>query len=255
MLPARARLESLLKDRQLDVTLTSASPLAPTSADALASADLAPTGDAAIDRALGGGLRRGHLSEIVGPRSTGRSAVACRALAEAAGRGELVALVDACDRFDPPSAAASGLDLSRLLWVRDTGNVARAIKAMNLVLQAGGFGLVVLDLADAPARLVRALPFTTWFRLARVIEGSPTVALLLAAEHLARSSGGATLDMLDRLDMLDMLDMDDRSEAPRPRPGDVPALAAARARWVGGSDRARLLHGLETHARVVGARR
>jgi hypothetical protein len=239
MLPARARLESLLKDRKLDVTLTTAAPLVHAEPDA----DLAATGVALVDRALGGGLRRGHLSEIVGQRSTGRSAVVCRALAAAAGRGELVALVDACDRFDPQSAAASGLDLSRLLWVRDTGEVARAIKAMNLVLQAGGFGLVVLDLADAPARMVRALPFTTWFRLARVIEGSQTVALLLAAEHLARSSGGATIDM------------DERPETLRPRMRDVPAPAAVRARWVGASDRARLLHGLDTHARVVGARR
>jgi hypothetical protein len=238
MLPARARLESLLKDHKLDVTLTTATPLV----QAWPDADLAATGVAAIDRALGGGLRRGHLSEIVGQRSTGRSAVVCRALAEAAGRGELVALVDACDRFDPQSAAASGLDLSRLLWVRDSGDVARAIKAMNLVLQAGGFGLVVLDLADAPARLVQALPFTTWFRLARVIEGSPTVALLLAAEHLARSSGGATIDM------------DDRSEAPRSRMRAVSAPGVARARWVGASNRARLLQGLDTHARVVGAR-
>ena len=54
---------------------------------------------------------------------------------------------------------------------------------MNLVLQAGGFGLVVLDLADVAPRTVRSLPFTTWFRLARVIEGSDTVALLVAGEH------------------------------------------------------------------------
>ncbi len=69
------------------------------------------------------------------------------------------------------------------------------MKALNLVLQAGGFGLVTLDLADAPPPAVRGLPFTTWFRLARVIEGSATVALLIAAEHVARSSGGATISM------------------------------------------------------------
>ena len=63
-----------------------------------------------------------------------------------------MALVDTCDRFDPESAAATGLDLSRLLWIRETGDATRALKAMNLVLQAGGFGLVVLDLADVRAR-------------------------------------------------------------------------------------------------------
>lgn len=241
MSSARAHLESLLKNRKLDVTLTTATPLAWVSG--AIDADLGAIGVPQIDQALGGGLRRGQLSEIVGGRSTGRTAIVCRALAEAVSRGELVALVDTCDRFDPQSAAAAGVDLSRLLWIRDTGDVPRAIKAMNLVLQAGGFGLVVLDLADAPPRVVRALPFTTWFRLARVIEGSQTVALLLAAEHLARSSGGATIDM------------DDAALGPRRMQVVAPASAPVRAQWAGSSDRSRLLHGLETRPRVIGVRR
>jgi hypothetical protein len=191
---ARARIESLLKDRKLDVTLTSLAPWAAPSRAGDAG-DRAALGVPAIDAALGGGLRRGHLSEVVGSRSSGRTTILCRALCAAVGRGELAALVDASDRFDPASAAAAGLDLSHLLWVRETGDGARAIKAAHLVLQAGGFGLVVLDLADLRAPAVRGLPFTTWFRLARVIEGSPTAALLVAAEHVARSAGGATILM------------------------------------------------------------
>jgi recombination protein RecA len=216
---ARSHLESLLRARKLDVTLTNAD------AAPAPDADLAPTGVPSIDAALGGGLRRGHLSEIVGGRSSGRTTAMCRALGEAGARGELVALIDACDRFDPTSAAAAGLDLSRLLWVRDTGDAARAIKAMNLVLQAGGFGLVVLDLADVPAVTVRMLPFTTWFRLARVIEGSQTVALLVASEHVGRSSGGATIVM----------------ESTK-QPGVWRDIQ---------SDRARLLTGLDMRPRVV----
>jgi hypothetical protein len=49
-----------------------------------------------------------------------------------------VALVDTCDRFDPESAASTALDLSQLLWIRETGDATRALKAMSLVLQAGG---------------------------------------------------------------------------------------------------------------------
>jgi hypothetical protein len=265
---ARAQLESLLKARKLDVTLTSAAPvsapsrpsvstpgaIAPHQPDGRAGADnLAVTGVPTIDAALGGGLRRGHLSEIVGGRSSGRTAAVCRALGAAVSRGELVALVDTCDRFDPESAAATGLDLSRLLWIRETGDATRALKAMNLVLQAGGFGLVVLDLADVPLLAVRALPFTTWFRLARVIEGSQTVAVLVAAEHLARSSGGATVAMQEAMQALEMMEtmqatrrMDTKASTA------VPGLT--RARWTGRSDRARLLRGLETRPRVVGAR-
>lgn len=190
VVPARARLESLLKERKLDVTLTH---VAAWQVVGPGREDLAATGVPAIDEALGGGLRRGQLSEIVGARSSGRTTVMCRALSAAASRGELVALVDTHDRFDPETAAAAGLDLSRLLWVRDSGEAGRALKAMNLVLQAGGFGLVVLDLADLSGPAVRSLPFTTWFRLARTIEGSQTVALLIASEHLGRSAGGATI--------------------------------------------------------------
>jgi hypothetical protein len=244
---ARAQIESLLKDRKLDVTLTSAMPagaVAPHDA-----ADLAASGVPAIDAALGGGLRRGHLSEIVGGRSSGRTAAVCCALAAAVDRGELVALVDTNDRFDPESAASTGLDLSRLLWIRETGDATRALKAMNLVLQAGGFGLVVLDLADVPLRAVRALPFTTWFRLARVIEGSQTVAVLVAAEHLARSSGGATVAM-DRRAIPDDLN----APAGLRERTDITAPGLSRARWLGRSDRARLLQGLDTAPRVVGAR-
>lgn len=221
---ARAHLESLLKARKLDVTLTSAAPWDPP-AHRIDPDDRAKTGGASIDAPLGGGLRRGHLSEIVGGRSSGRTSAMCRALGEAVARGELVALIDTCDRFDVSAAGSAGIDLSRLLWVRDTGDATRAIKAMNLVLQAGGFGLVVLDLADVPAATVRALPFTTWFRLARVIEGSQTVALVIASEHVARSAGGATIAM----------------EGTK-QPGI----------WGGvRSDRARLLTGLDVRPRVV----
>src|SRR5262245_33367769 len=194
---ARAHIESLLRAKKLDVTLTTEAPWEcdATGTPAAAEEFLAPLGVASIDAALGGGLRRGHLSEIVGGRSSGRTGVMCRALEAAVSRGELAALVDTHDRFDPASAAAAALDLSRRLWIRETGDTARALKAMNLVLQAGGFGLVVWDLADAPASATRSLPFTTWFRLARVIEGSRTAALVVAAAHLARSAGGATIAM------------------------------------------------------------
>ena len=218
---ARAELESLLRARKLDVTLTSAAPWD-------RSRDIAPTGMTVLDAALGGGLARGHLSEIVGPRSSGRTTVLCRMLAAAGNRGEAVALIDACDRFDPASAEAAG-DLSKLLWVRDTGDASRALKAMNLVLQAGGFGVVAFDVADVHAMALRQFPYTTWMRMARVIEGGQTAAVIVAAERLARSPGGVTI----------ALDFQP----------DVP-----RARWSGTSDRARFLRTIEVQTRVVGGR-
>ena len=220
---ARAELELLLRARKLDVTLTSAAPWA----DRVR--DVAPTGMAALDAALGGGLARGHLSEIVGPRSSGRTTVLCRMLAAAGKRGEAMALIDACDRFDPASAEAAGVDLSKLLWVRDTGDASRALKAMNLVLHAGGFGVVAFDVADVHAMALRQFPYTTWMRMARVIEGGQTAAVIVAAERLARSPGGVTI----------ALDV----------PPEVPC-----ARWSGTSDRARFLRTIDVRTRVVGGR-
>ena len=216
----RAALEALLRDRKLDVTLTSSAPWAVVPPDRLAA-----TGDADLDGALGGGLRRGHLSEVVGSASSGRTTIAVSALTAATARGEVVAIVDVGDTFDPVSAEARGLDLTRVLWVRDTGDPLRALKAFSLVLQAGNFGLVVFDLADVAPALVRRFPFTTWMRVARTIEGSDTVALLVAQERTARSPLGVTV-----------------------------ALEASPARWMGAAaSRARLFAGVAPRPRIVRA--
>ncbi len=199
---ARADLESLLRARRLDRTLTTALP----ALDPRDEAALAPSGIGSLDARLGGGFPRGQLSEIVGPRSSGRTSLLLQLVAEATARGELVAVIDALDTLDVESAAAAGVDLARVLWVR--GHVVcnpglcgdlnqraleQAIRAFTLVLQAGNFGLVALDVAEAPAQALRRLPFTTWMRLQRMVEGSQTACLLVGGEPMARSSAGLTL--------------------------------------------------------------
>jgi len=199
---ARADLESLLRARQLDRTLTTALP----SIDPGDEHALAPSGMSALDARLGGGFPRGQLSELVGPRSSGRASLLLRMIAAATARGECVALVDALDMFDVESAAAAGVDLDRLLWIRghivtsqglarelNQRAIEQAIRAFTLVLQAGNFGLVVFDIAEAPADAVRRLPFTTWLRLQRMVEGSQTACILVGGEAMARSSAGLTL--------------------------------------------------------------
>ncbi|MGD0506313.1 MAG: hypothetical protein ABSA27_00840 [Terriglobales bacterium] len=67
---------------------------------------------------LTGGLARGCLTEICGTASSGRTSLLLFALARATQRGEVCALVDSSDAFDPASAVAAGMVMSRLLWVR-----------------------------------------------------------------------------------------------------------------------------------------
>jgi hypothetical protein len=218
----RAALESLLRARKLDVTLAALGP----SGEPLTPDRAAPTGCAGLDTMLGGGLRRGHLSEITGAVSAGATGLAVGMLAAATGRGEAVALVDTSDTFDPASAATHGVALPQLLWVRPGGDAAKALRACSLILQAGGFGLVVFDLAEVAAAELRRFPATTWLRVARMIEGSDTAALLVGRTRLARSAGGVTI-----------------------------ALDSVSAAWRGSAPRARLFAGLEISPRVVGGRR
>jgi hypothetical protein len=246
---ARAAVEALLRERKLDRTLTSTLP------DRLCEDAVAALGTDALDRALSGGLPRGQVSEVVGPASSGRTSVAWAALAAATQRGESVALIDTFDRFDPPTAHACGLELSRLLWVRGqavsktTGAIDpawlpgvravngpgtflervidRAIKALNLVVQSGVCTMVVIDFIDVPATALRRLPASTWFRIERAIEGSDTAVLILSATPMARSAGGRSIHL----------------------GGDT-----TRVRWIGDHDRTRRVAGVRSRAAIAAAR-
>jgi recombination protein RecA len=80
--------------------------------------ELISTGSPEIDTLLQGGLPLGGLAEITGPASSGRTTLVCSILAGVTEQGASCAYVDAADAFDPLSAAAIGINLGRLLWVR-----------------------------------------------------------------------------------------------------------------------------------------
>jgi hypothetical protein len=146
-----------------------------------AASDRLATGWADLDSLLEGGLPRGQLTELVSigghkrdgrrphgpsgfhasspqrphtlpiaPASTGATTLAHRLAATVTSSGELVAWIDAADALDPASASETGIDLSRVLWVRPPDRGA-GLTAAELVLSAGGFPLVVLDLLSAAA--------------------------------------------------------------------------------------------------------
>ncbi len=165
-----------------------------------------PTGVAALDAALGGGLVRGHLHEIVAPPGAGGTALLRAALGAATRSGELCALIDPADAFDP---SHGGIELRRLLWVRPRDPL-QALRAAEIALEAR-FALVAVDLGEvaAPRKAqpgqVRVVRFETrkqaplggspWARLARRAEKHGGALLVLVREAQAGAFAMATVEL------------------------------------------------------------
>jgi hypothetical protein len=131
-----------------------------------------PSGVASLDEVLGGGWPRGALAELRGQRSSGRTAILYASLASSIGAGQTVALVDVGGALDPRAAEAAGIVLPRLLWIRSAPG--QVLKATDLVVSAGGFDLVALDLGDARPRA----PTAAWIRLKHGAERQGTTILV-----------------------------------------------------------------------------
>ena len=208
-----------------------------------------PTGLAVLDEVLGGGLPRGRITELAGARSTGRTGLACAIAAAATRAGETIAWVDPADALEPEAAAAAGIALARLLWVRPR-SVSDACRAAEILLGAGGFGLVVLDLGLSRARSCTARGSEVQGRTAEA-ERSPHSA---RAPHgppespswprLARAAERTRSTLL--------------VVAPCREAGTFAALGlelgARRVRWSGGPGRLVLLEGIDARVTVARSR-
>jgi hypothetical protein len=135
-----------------------------------------------------GSLPRGTITEILGECSTGRTALAQTMLATATLGGEVVAWIDGGDAFDPASAVRAGADLGKLLWVQCAHRLETALKAADMVLHSGGFGLVILDLCDIPATALGRVPLSYWYRIRNAVQHTPAIVLVLAKEAVAKAS-------------------------------------------------------------------
>jgi hypothetical protein len=247
---------------------------------------VASTGVAALDELLEGGLPVGAVSEMTGPECSGRSTVALSFVSLLTRAGSVCAWVDVSDAFDPESAAAAAVDLSRLLWVRCAvsseraqpsadykftlpekylipapvkqglhgrgcgghprnevkgladavsgllraeaiaphcaepqlkvrperetftqphsqapqanlrarpgkpwARIEQALRVTDLLLQAGGFSAIVIDMAGIAAEHVSRVPMATWFRYRTAAERTQASVLLLTQHPCAKSSG------------------------------------------------------------------
>jgi hypothetical protein len=167
--------------------------------------DVAAIGISEIDTLLDGGLPVGAISEINGAESSGRTTLALSFLARSTQAEQVCAWVDASDTLDPESAAANGVVLQRLLWVRchstsQTSNTKpwtrldQALRATDLLLQAGGFSVIVLDLGSIAQQHGNRIPLATWFRYRQAADRTRCCLVVLGKAAYAQSSAAVALE-------------------------------------------------------------
>jgi len=243
---------------------------------------VASTGVPSVDALLEGGFPLGAITELAGPESSGRTSLALSFLARITRAGSVAAWVDVSNALDPASAAAAGVDLDRMLWVRcgvmaklsppvayrfalpekykipapaikglhgggcgghprgevkgmaqavsgllqpnitsrcaemqsrvkherasffpvefapklnlrgqpakPWTRIEQALRVTDLLLQAGGFSVVILDLGSIEPEFVSRVPLATWFRYRAAAERTRASLLLLTQHSCAKSS-------------------------------------------------------------------
>ena len=138
-------------------------------------------------------------------------------LAQRTADGNVCAWVDANDSFDPESAAANGVGLKQLLWVRCRNSSSdqsertsqkfpaaidnkpwtrldQVIRATDLLLQAGGFAAIVLDLADVAVKHASRIPLATWFRFKQAADRTRCSLIVLGKAPYAQSSAAVVIE-------------------------------------------------------------
>lgn len=161
-----------------------------------------PTGIASIDALLQGGVPLRALTEICGNSNafSGKTSVMTSLLVQAS-QERFCALVDASDAFNPEIGQAAGINFSRLLWVRcgktkqKLRPLEQAFKVTDMLLQSGGFGLIVVDISDIAVGAVRKIPISSWVRFSRVVEHRETALVLIEQQPHATSYARSVLKL------------------------------------------------------------
>ena len=183
--------------------------------------EVAATGIAEVDELLDGGLPIGAISELTGPVSSGRTSLALAFLARRTAEGRVCAWVDVNDSFDPESAAANGVALRQVLWVRcqdryeaknaqnrkqqreqlgapisarPWARLDQALRATDLLLQASGFAAIVLDLGATAREHGNRIPAATWFRFRQAADRARCSLVVLGRAAYAQSSAAMVLE-------------------------------------------------------------
>lgn len=144
------------------------------------------------------GLPRGAITEVLGPTSSGRTSLMQALLATGTQGGEVCAVIDADSAFDPQSAKRSGADLGKILWIDCHHRFDLALRATDMVLHAGGFGLVFLDLGDVLPEALQRVPTSHWYRFQRTVEHTATALVVLSRQSNTRSCAARQIEMTKR---------------------------------------------------------
>jgi hypothetical protein len=167
--------------------------------------ELFPMGINEVDVVLNGGIPRGSITEISGSASTGKTSFGLSAVAAITQSGAACAWVDVGDALSPESAAAANIVLKRLLWLRMSAErkqrvtdrpwsrLEQALKATDLLLQAGGFAAIVLDMSDVLPQHTMRIPLGTWYRFRLAAEQARTALIFLTQYPCATSCAALAL--------------------------------------------------------------
>jgi recombination protein RecA len=165
------------------------------------------TGVPGIDEDAGG-IPMGGFTEICGSTSSGKTSIVHSILSESTRAGQICAWIDANDGFCPASADAAGVLLEYLLWVRcqpitvqdkklrkQIRPLEQAFRVADILLNSGGFSLIVIDIAEIEDKYVRKVPLSTWFRFQRFVEGKPVALVFLTQRPYAGNYASMVIEV------------------------------------------------------------
>ena len=119
---------------------------------------------------------------------------------EKTGNENLKQKKDGCPILAAPFAARVGTPRNKKQFPTESSRssenrLEQVLRATDLLLESGGFGLIILDLADLPAESARRIPLTTWFRFRRAVEHKPTILLAIEQQPIAGSCSSLQLQL------------------------------------------------------------
>lgn len=131
-------------------------------------------------------LARGTIAEFAG--GLGKTGITLSLLAKLTAEGEICAVVDSTEAFDPRSASLAGVQLENLLWVKCGGVIEKAFMSADHLIQAKGFGAIWLNLNGLPLNKLKYVPKTYWYRYRTRIKETPTLLIVTAEDPVTGSA-------------------------------------------------------------------